>query len=490
MSDTATKLQRPEARRWNKPWFWLLAFSLILCTQISPHWFATPDSVHYLSMARSLATGHGLRNLGSEQWVYAPGYPVLVTPLFWVSLHPFLLLSALQWGCGILFMLGIYFWAKRLAPCSALFVAGLSVLNAAFWVVCRPTLSDASFMALMIWSVYAMNRAYDAPKVASFVGWWLLATVGALCLPMIRPAGVCLAPAVCLLLLMRAWRRRGAQRWSAFGGAALVLLLGTAGVGFLIWRELNEIHQTGHAGNYESLLWMLRHLAGHWSTVLHLRISDTGRMLVPGMFKAYNNPSNWLDVNLLIYLPLTILVWIGWWRWLWRRADALLLMFPFYALLHFLWYLDQGARYAAPFLPLFWLCLWPWLQRWPVKRRQLFSLLLILHLCVAVGYWLHHEIPRGQRMARARPIAQQWADRIRADPGPIASAGRTTMLRYWVSFMLNKPIERVTTASATKHGARWVLCDAKIPAGKAYERAQVHPPYELLRRKASASANP
>ena len=56
---------------------------------ISGDWKPDPDSVNYLSMARSLAAHHGLQRLSSPQWYYAPLYPVLISPAFWTGPRPF-----------------------------------------------------------------------------------------------------------------------------------------------------------------------------------------------------------------------------------------------------------------------------------------------------------------------------------------------------------------------------------------------------------------
>jgi hypothetical protein len=76
--------------------WWLAAHAGMLLIQINAWWYPTPDSVAYLSIARSIATGHGVRNLGYAQIAYPPGYPLLMSLAFKVQSLPFLTISMMN----------------------------------------------------------------------------------------------------------------------------------------------------------------------------------------------------------------------------------------------------------------------------------------------------------------------------------------------------------------------------------------------------------
>jgi hypothetical protein len=89
---------------------------------------------------------------------------------------------------------------------------------------------------------------------------------------------------------------------------------------------------------------------------LRLRISDIGRLLVPGMFKAYGRPGQWLHVSTAVYVPVLAAVGVGWWMLVRRRPDVLAMMFPFYLGLYIVWPFGQATRFMMPMLPVLWGC--------------------------------------------------------------------------------------------------------------------------------------
>src|SRR5262249_53399679 len=136
---------------------------------------------------------------------------------------------------------------------------------------------------------------------------------------------------------------------------------------------------------------------------LRVRISEIGRLTVPGMFGAFVSRRNWLDWNLLIYIPIFAIVCRGWWKWLKQSSDILALTFPVYFLLHVYWPWDQAGRYFAPLLPVLLVSLWYGIDFVGMHRRRLFQLLLVLHLGVSLGFWLVRELPRGIQNQRDEP---------------------------------------------------------------------------------------
>src|SRR5262245_58670319 len=105
------------------------ALACLLLAQLNPWWYPTPDACSIYSMARSLAREHTLTNLGQPQLWYAPGYSILISPLFLIEDHPFIPLALTQAVFAITFMLGVYVWSRRLGRNPAVFITALSVVN-------------------------------------------------------------------------------------------------------------------------------------------------------------------------------------------------------------------------------------------------------------------------------------------------------------------------------------------------------------------------
>ena len=91
---------------------WVLAVAgLLLAVQVGPWYYPQGDAPAYISIGRSIAHG-GLANMGSPVLWFPPGYPLLISPLFYVGDLPLLEISALNWLLAVAGMLGIYRWAR------------------------------------------------------------------------------------------------------------------------------------------------------------------------------------------------------------------------------------------------------------------------------------------------------------------------------------------------------------------------------------------
>ena len=107
-----------------RPRLWLTVLALLLAAQIRPWWFPQVDGRSFLSMARSLAVEGQMRNLGRAHLWFFPGYSLLLSPLYLFGQRPFLLISVFQWTSAILFMIGVYWWARSVVPQWAVWIAG------------------------------------------------------------------------------------------------------------------------------------------------------------------------------------------------------------------------------------------------------------------------------------------------------------------------------------------------------------------------------
>jgi len=148
-------------------------FAGLLATQLTSLWSPTPDAAGYISIARSIAHGGPPTNMGSAKLHYAPGYPLLVSPAFWTSDRPFLLLLVMQWLFAVAFMLGVYYWAKTWFAGSELWITALAMANIGLWMHARTTISELPFMALLMGTALALDRFESGALALRALGWRL-----------------------------------------------------------------------------------------------------------------------------------------------------------------------------------------------------------------------------------------------------------------------------------------------------------------------------
>jgi hypothetical protein len=470
------------ARQSARPMPWLLTFAALLAIQVSPWWYPTPDATTYLSMARSIAVAHRLSNLGGVHLGYPPGYPLLISPAFLISGRPFLVLSLMHWVMAVAFMAGVYRWVRGLAPAAAVLLTGLVMLNVAFWIYYRRTLSELAFMMVMIWTVIALNLALEASGGRSRVPHTVIGTALLIALVTIRETGALLGAgfAVAALLLVRDKKLRWTQ---GLGMTAAVASPAIAGVvAFLVYdlatarAAPSTVFGTHLSGFFDTATPLLPRV----TEGLRLRISEVGRVVVPGMFKAYAGHGQWLHIDILIYLAVFALIALGWWRLIRRRRDVLAATAPLYFALYAAWAFDADTRYLLPLLPLLLLCLWFAIESFTRWRLSALALLLVAHLAVALGYWTTVEIPRG------RSCNHEWVSAAALVPGlkdgtamVVATRHVPECARLMLSFLIDRPVPQRTNAddfpNAQTMLERW---DDPNPPG--FEVVQSAGPYKLL----------
>ncbi|MBL9122690.1 MAG: hypothetical protein JNG90_03595, partial [Planctomycetaceae bacterium] len=472
----------------------------LLAVQISSWWYPTPDACGYVSIARSLAQGGPATNLGSAQLWYSPGYPLLLAPLFWLSERPFLLISILHWLLATGFLLGCYRWVRQVTPEAAVVVSGLAVVNLGVWVHFRRPLSEIAFMCVAIWgatwlSTLRQQTLAGQPRMRTALAAGLL--IAAACL--IRHAGFALAcgfglAALCDLLQRRVpWVRTG---WTL----AVITLPAVVALASVMHYEAQTAARL-QAGTYLSrvddpgLSFGDQLLEG-----IRLRISDTGQVLLPFMFKSYADDFEWLDINIVIYVLFAALLAWGWWRVVRRTRDILALAFPFYMALYVTWAMQAGGRFLVPLIGLLMVCLWEALGRFAPQRATIFAGLLVAHTIAAVGYWVGVELPRGRDVARTWPAAERLALKVRdrADRGVILACPEST--QYLLEFLLDRrvPIARPTAdvdpaadpnkASRPLTEAEWVVAPTKLQVPAGFEVAATTDGYALWTRTGSGSS--
>jgi hypothetical protein len=449
-----------------RPQFWLTLFALLLAAQIRPWWFPQADGRSFLSMAKSLAVDGHMRNLGRVNLWYFPGYSLLLSPLYLVGERPFWLISAFQWGSAILFMIGVYWWARSVAPQWAVWIAGLSVLNEGVWIHCARTMSEVPFMCGLIWSA---NAALAAARSRSWRRAISLGAVAAGLLAitsLVRPAGILLAVGFGLHLGWKAFHKETSWRRAA----VLTLFFGVPGslavAGFLRMEHATatQQHTRTYLNNFSDSA--ANPLAAYVEG-MRLAIRDSGRVFIPGMFKAYQE-KGWRDLNLLVYLPACAILAIAWGRLVYETRDPLLLMTPFYVLLYVVYPYEAGARFYIPLLPVFAASLVRLVLSLPARRHFIVASVLCAHLMLAAGYWLMADAARGReamdRWREIDPIAQTIDCRRDRVIALNASGDDVFMLELAIDRPI--PFERCESMPA---GVEWIVAKRNAPAVPEFE---------------------
>jgi hypothetical protein len=463
-----------------RPGLWLTVLAILLAAQIRPWWFPQGDGMSFLSMARSLAVEGHMRNMGSAHLWYFPGYSLLMSPLYLISESPFWLLSAFQWTSAILFMIGVYWWARSVVPQWAVWIAAIAVANQGVWIHCARTMSEVPFMCGLIWSANAARAAQQSRSWRQAVPLALLAAALLTITSLIRPAGILLAVGFALCLGWKALRRQTSWGWAV----GLTLLVGVPGSvaigGFLIVDQAaaEREHSRTYLSNFSD---SASNPIASYVEGARLAIRDSGRVVVPGMFKAYQE-RGWRDLNLFIYFPACAALAVGWRRLVAATADPLLLMTPFYVLLYVVYPYEAGARFYIPLLPIFAASLIPIVTLLPAQRHLLVAGVFGAHLVLAAGYWLSVDSARG-RAAMARwqelePIAKS----IDSRQGRIAACDLSGDDVFMLELAIDHRIPPEALKSTTS-GTDWVVTKRNAPVLSEFERCTETDSLCLLRRR-------
>ena len=472
------------ARADERPAVWLAGFAIVLAVQISPLWYAAPDGAAYLSIARSIASGEPITRFGDPQVSYPIGYPLLISPAFLTGARPFLVLSLMHWIMAVVFMLGVYRWMRQQVGVGALWLTGLVMANVSVWTLYRRTLSEPAFLAVMMWTVNALDGVLDAgteparrPRFGAarsvLVAGCLLVVLTA-----IREAGVLFGVGLALALLASAVRGAVSRR----GAAAALIVTGVAIVLALTSIRPERIAAAGPAlaGNLAGYADAGSAISGSLSQRVYMRMSEIGQLLVPGMFHAYGR--SWLDINTAVYAPLLVAVVIGWWRLVRRRRDVFAVTAPLYVGVHLLWPYVAGTRYLLPLLPLLVACVWIHLEPHRQWRLGVVALSLLANLGVAVGYWLVRDLPAARACARQWPAVEQLGAHIGADAGAVAAAGVPRCVPLMLALTLNRPVQEDGGPLAGTP-ARWMVVPERADPVSGFAPAASAGPYTLLRRR-------
>jgi hypothetical protein len=454
-----------------RPYVVLGSLAALLAIQICPWWCPTPDACAYLSIARSMAAGGPVESLGSPKLHYAPGYPLLISPAFWTGDRPFLLLSIMHWSMAVLFMLGVYRWMRRQFPDMGLWLTCLVMANVCIWMTVRLTLSEAAFLAVMVGTIEALQAVRDARSIGRIVLMTLLASLLMIGLSLVRQTGVFFAAGFGLMMLWAAYERqvswtRAVATTLAVGIPASLVILGLLRYEARM-AELTNLEARTYLDYFDSP--DLSPLA-QMTEGLRLRISETGRLMLPGMFKTYSRAGVWLNPNIVLYSTVFLVLGWGWWQLAGRTREVFALTLPFYLGIYLIYPYDQGTRYLLPLLPLMVACLWTVLERMPRQQYRVLGVLLACHLSVAVGNsvrqtWQFHEIDRQW------PEIDTVASVIGQAPGRVVARKLPTGAREMLQLALDRKIEVETGEEHGDGPVQWIVAPQGAPA---YEGFAIH----------------
>jgi hypothetical protein len=480
MIDSGRRLEGWLSDSTRRPGRWLAIVAGLLAAQIGPWWYPTPDTVVYLSTARSLAVSHTLATLGNPQIGFPPGYPLLISPAFLVSDRPFLVLSIIHWCMAVVLMLGVYRWARRCIPHAALLLTGLVMVNVSVWIHYRRALSELAFMTVLIWTVQCLDAVREAKSLRSALARAVPASALLLLLSMIREVGVLVAVGFGVAVIVDTWRP-GQRRPVALLLMVLVVIPAAVAVaGFVRYDVAMKLTSAAPLGTHlDGLTAPMTPLVERFIEGLRVRIGEVGRLLIPGMFNAYGRPENWFDLNVGVSVLVFVLVVIGWWRLVRRRHDVFALTLPFYFLAYTFWPFEAGARYILPMLPVLLASVWCLIEPWPRYRLSMLAVLLIGHLGVAMGHWIIKDIPRGRDCHSQWGSVEQLVTRIPADASIRLTASVPQCVQLMLAFSLDRPVQ-VSHSYAGDRDVRWIVLPDADQAAPGFSVAVRAGAYKLL----------
>lgn len=448
-------------------WRWLTGsrrgvittIAIVTALQISPYWFPSEDGTVYLSMAESIHAGESGQALGKSMGL-PPVYPAILSLTYYVQDRPFLTISILHCVFATLSAIGIAYWAHRLVGRWWVIVVGITMLGAQYTILHRKTLKECVFLMLLVWTANFLQWGLGSSDRRRRIGHLTVGVCLMSLLVLVRYAGIALLPALFATEIVQRFNAGRSRRtadsdaanlgedrvatrpvnWRLIGLACVPLL---AFIGQAVYQA--RVSETGtYVGFFvESSRSMLD--ADRLLESVRMRISDVGRITIPGMFKAYTKPGDWLHVNTLIYLVWFVGLSIGWWRVVRRKPDVLLCAAPVYWAAYVVWNLDQGARFLTPMCPVFAVAIvsitrinfcWmvslyrrsmkavavPRVQRPGVLMSRAFLCWLVsAHLCISVIYYITADRPRARAADASWEDFERIAELTRNEDRPIGA---------------------------------------------------------------------
>ncbi len=465
------------ATRWALP-----ATCLLLLAQVSPYWYATRDGASYLSIARTIAAGERPTNLGRDQLFFAPGYAVFVAPVYWLSDYPFVWLSLIHALLGTALLFLCHAWFARLSCADSTLLAAMCVANASAGIVLRRTLSEALFMPGLMATALVLNHLRTTTQTK--LSWPLAIASGAAlsALVLTRQAGLMLLPGFGCALAVRLWRRE--MPW---GRALVTLTIVALPTLASLWAlgAYERAMATAEARTYADYLrfdgasFVEQIVSG-----VRMRVSEIGRIVLPGMFKSSADGGGAKLLNLALYAVASAFIARGWWRALRAASDTLLWATPFYLALYVMWPFDEGIRLLVPFAPVWFLGLYRALPENVDVRHRAAAIVWALHFVVSIAQWLGDDLPDARHDHARWPQIQTLAAAIDEDREHIGWAPRKTdRQRVMLQYALDRPVTDLVARPQDAGDMQWIIAGVDEPVAPGYLVQETTGDYVLLRRQ-------
>jgi hypothetical protein len=454
---------------------------MVLLAQVGPWWYASRDGASYLSIAQSLADGGPPTNLGREQLFFAPAYSVFIAPVFWLSDQPFLLLSLLHAALGVALLFASRRWFARLGCRDATWLAAACVVNASIGIVLRRTLSEALFMPGLVATALVLEQVRTVAKARFPMAPLLGAAAALTALVMTRQAGMMLLPGFACAMGYSAWRRE--LPWMRAIVAVMLIAIPVMTSIFLL-SAYDRAAASGEARTYADYLrFDAASLTDQLVSGVRMRVSEIGRVVLPGMFKASADGGGVKLLNLALYAAVTAFAVKGWWRALRETGDTLLCSTPFYLALYVMWPFDEGIRFMIPYAPVWFLGVYRALPDRAELRHRLAVVFCVAHALVGVGYWLADDLPDAlQDHARWAEI-QALAEGIDRDQELVGwTPPKTDRQRVMLQFALDRPVVDLVAIPTLTDDMHWLVTAKEETPRKGYLPQTETEHFQLQRR--------
>ncbi len=133
-----------------------------MAVQVSPWLYPAVDGCLYLKTVREFLSAETLANF---RCYVPPGYLPLIAPAFAFGDRPFLAVSILQWMMALSLIGGLYVWARRQFPATAILFTAAVMVNISVWTYYRRPLKEVASMALLMWTVNLMHVLLDERRL-------------------------------------------------------------------------------------------------------------------------------------------------------------------------------------------------------------------------------------------------------------------------------------------------------------------------------------
>lgn len=311
------------------------------------------DDAQYLLLARALAQGQGYVDLYLPQHPphtkYPPLFPILLVPFTWLGRYQLFGAHLFLAGLALTAPFALAGWARRqgYSETAALGVLLLLATIPRYYQFLLNLLSEIPFMAFCYFALWWMARAGEQPKSRDL----LIVTLATLAALFTRTAGIALAAAIGIELVRRLeFRRLRLARLPAFliygavvagvFGAWLIRnrIAGGAGLGYFQEFFLKDVYQPQlGAASFTDIL--ARSTRGYFYLTLLAMQAALGYVF-------------YLEDEISIgYVPLLLLIVVGWTSRLRRPDRSAEGFFLFSAMVMSAWWYSDD-RFLIPLLPL------------------------------------------------------------------------------------------------------------------------------------------